>query len=183
MTDVSQPVVLVLAAGRGERFAASGGTTHKLQALLAGKPVLQHVLDAVAQSGLPHHVVHADPSRPGMGDSIAAGVRATADAAGWLVLPGDLPLVQPATLRAVAQALGQHAVVVPVYRGERGHPVGFAAACGTQLMALGGAQGAAPVVKARGATLLAVDDVGVVTDVDTLADLAKAELALKARQG
>eukprot|EP01034_Spumella_vulgaris_P012556 gene12556-15982_t len=76
MTDVRQPVVLVLAAGRGERFAASGGTTHKLQALLAGKPVLQHVLDAVQASGLAHHVVHADPSRPGMGDSIAAGVRA-----------------------------------------------------------------------------------------------------------
>jgi molybdenum cofactor cytidylyltransferase len=184
MTDVLQPAVLptvlVLAAGRGERFAASGGTTHKLQALLAGKPVLQHVLDAVAQSGLPHHVVHADPSRPGMGDSIAAGVRATADAAGWLVLPGDLPLVQPATLRAVAKALGQHAVVVPVYQGERGHPVGFAAECGAQLMALGGEQGAAPVVKVLGAKLLAVDDVGVVTDVDTVADLQRAELSLQA---
>lgn len=172
------PTVLVLAAGRGERFAASGGTTHKLQALLAGKPVLQHVLDAVAQSGLPHHVVHADPSRPGMGDSIAAGVRATAGAAGWLVLPGDLPLVQAATLRAVAQALGQHAVVVPVYQGERGHPVGFAAGCGAQLMALGGEQGAQPVVKALGATLLTVDDVGVVTDVDTVDDLRRAEAAL-----
>lgn len=171
--------MLVLAAGRGERFAASGGTTHKLQALLAGKPVLQHVLDAVHASGLPHHVVHADPSRPGMGDSIAAGVRATADAAGWLVLPGDLPLVQAATLRAVAQALGQHAVVVPVYQGERGHPVGFAAECRARLMALGGEQGAAPVVKARGATLLAVDDGGVVTDVDTLEDLRRAEQVLR----
>lgn len=169
------PTVLVLAAGRGERFAASGGTTHKLQALLAGKPVLQHVLDAVQASGLPHHVVHADPSRPGMGDSIAAGVRATADASGWLVLPGDLPLVQPATLRAVAQALQQHAVVVPVYRGERGHPVGFAAAFGTQLMALCGEQGAAPMVKAAAAVLLEVDDAGVVTDVDTVQDLAHAQ--------
>ena len=173
------PTVLVLAAGRGERFAASGGTIHKLQALLAGKPVLQHVLDAVAQSGLPHHLVHADPSRPGMGDSIAAGVCATANAAGWLVLPGDLPLVQPATLRAVAKALAQHAVVVPVYQGERGHPVGFAAECGAQLMALGGEQGAAPVVKARGATLLAVDDAGVVTDVDTVEDLRRAEQVLR----
>ncbi|MGH6625834.1 MAG: nucleotidyltransferase family protein, partial [Burkholderiaceae bacterium] len=37
----SSPVVLVLASGRGERFAASGGTVHKLQALLRGQPVLQ----------------------------------------------------------------------------------------------------------------------------------------------
>ncbi len=48
-----KPTVLVLASGRGERFAASGGGTHKLQALLAGKPVLQHTLAAVAASGLP----------------------------------------------------------------------------------------------------------------------------------
>ena len=30
------PTVLVLASGRGERFAASGGDVPKLQALLAG---------------------------------------------------------------------------------------------------------------------------------------------------
>ncbi|MCY7307212.1 MAG: NTP transferase domain-containing protein, partial [Rhodoferax sp.] len=119
------PVVIVLAAGRGERFAASGGNTHKQAARLAGKPVLQHVLDAVQASGLPHHVVRADAARPGMGDSIAAGVRATPDAAGWLILPGDLPLVQGASLRAVADALAQHAVVVASYQGMRGHPVGF----------------------------------------------------------
>ena len=110
-----QPVVIVLAAGRGERFRASGGALHKLDAPLAGKPVLEHVLDAVRASGLPMHVVRPDPSRPGMGDSIAAGVRATADAPGWLVLPGDLPLVRPETLRAVATVLLQGAAqaVVP----------------------------------------------------------------------
>lgn len=174
--------MLVLAAGRGERFIASGGTTHKLQALLAGQPVLQHTLDAVRASGLAPHLVQASPAQPGMGDSIAAGVRATAGAAGWLVLPGDLPLVRPETLRAVADALQQHPVVVPVFNGARGHPVGFAASCGPRLMALAGEQGAAPVVKAMGATLLPVDDEGVVTDVDTLADLARAEALLHARQ-
>jgi len=174
-------MVLVLAAGRGERFAASGGRTHKLQALLAGKPVLQHVLDAVAASGLPHHLVQPGPAQPGMGDSIAAGVRATAGAAGWLVLPGDLPLIQPATLRAVAQALVQHPAVVPVHAGERGHPVGFAAACGPDLARLEGNQGAARVLRAWGAIELIADDVGTVTDIDTVDDLARAEALLAAR--
>ena len=41
------PVVLVLASGRGERFRASGGTVHKLQALLGERPVLAHTLAAV----------------------------------------------------------------------------------------------------------------------------------------
>ncbi len=88
------PVVLILtagcwllAAGRGERFTASGGTVHKLQALLAGKRVVDHVLDAVRASGLPHHVVEPDAARPGMGDSIAAGVKATRDATGWCCRP------------------------------------------------------------------------------------------------
>ena len=179
------PTIIVLAAGRGERFTASGGSTHKLAALLAGKPVLQHVLDAVRASGLPHHVVQADVSRPGMGDSIADGVRATPDATGWLVLTGDLPLVRGESLRAVADALRQHAVVMPAYQGVRDHPVGFSAACRDQLLALKGNQGAAPVVLAQSAmnsvAVLALDDVGVVTDIDTLDDLARAEKLLAVR--
>ena len=181
----AQPTVIVLAAGRGDRFIASGGRTHKLAALLAGKPVLQHVLDAVQASGLPHHVVQPDTARPGMGDSIADGVRATLDSAGWLILPGDLPLVRSDTLRAVADALKQHAAVTVSYQGVRGHPVGFSAACRDQLLALKGNQGAARVVQAQAAidsiATLELDDVGVVTDIDTLDDLARAEKLLAAR--
>ena len=53
---MNPPTVVVLASGRGERFIASGGAGNKLQALLAGKPVLQHTLDAVRASGLPWHL-------------------------------------------------------------------------------------------------------------------------------
>lgn len=183
LTDKRLPTVIVLAAGRGERFAESGGQTHKLSAVLAGKTVLAHVLDAVRASGLPHHVVRPGPqaATAGMGDSIAAGVRATADAAGWLILPGDLPLIQAATLRQLALA-PVCPVLAPVHGGQRGHPVRFSAACGPALIALSGEQGAASVVKAQqaqgGLTLLEVDDAGVVTDIDTLADLAAAQARL-----
>jgi molybdenum cofactor cytidylyltransferase len=184
-SPASSPVVIVLAAGRGERFIASGGRTHKLAALLAGQTVLAHVLAAVRASGLAFHVVDADASRPGMGDSIAAGVRAMPDAAGWLVLPADLPLVRADTLRAVAAALQQHPVVVPVYQGARGHPVGFSAACRGALLDLKGNQGAAPVLHVYQAinsvASLALDDIGIVTDVDTVDDLARAEILLAAR--
>ncbi|NKE66087.1 NTP transferase domain-containing protein [Ramlibacter sp. RBP-2] len=174
---MSAPVVLVLASGRGERFAASGGGGAKLQALLGGVPVLQRTLDAVRASGLAWHLESAP--HPGMGDSIAAAVRATRGAAGWLVLPGDLPLVLPETLRAVAAALAGQSVVVPRYRGQRGHPVGFAADCGDALAALAGEHGAAAIVRAHAAAgrvlALEVDDAGIVTDIDTTADLARAE--------
>lgn len=183
MTDslAGRVVVLVLASGRGERFAASGGRVHKLQALLSGKPVLQHTLDAVRASGLAWHL--EDQGHPGMGDSIAAAVRATRTAAGWLMLPGDLPLVRPATLAQVAAALAAGQVVVPRYRGERGHPVGFPADCLDALLGLRGDKGAAAVLQeraARGAvTTLEVDDAGAVTDIDTVGDLARAELGLQ----
>lgn len=181
------PTVIVLAAGGGKRFIASGGQTHKLAALLAGKPVLQHVLDAVQASGLPHHVVRADAARPGMGDSIAAGVRATPDAPGWLILPGDLPLVQGASLRAVADALAQHAVVIASHQGVRGHPVGFSVICREGLLGLKGNQGAALVVRAQEAinsiAFLELDDIGIVTDVDTLDDLTHAEQLMRERGG
>jgi len=171
------PTVIVLASGRGERFTASGGTTHKLQARLGDKTVLQHTLDAVRASGLPWHL--EDACHPGMGDSIAAAVRATPQASGWLILPGDLPLIQSETLRAVAAALSDRDVVVPVYRGQRGHPVGFSACCGPELLGLKGNQGAAAVVRAHAAIELIVNDVGCVTDMDTFEDLQAAARMLR----
>ncbi|MEO7241539.1 MAG: NTP transferase domain-containing protein [Variovorax sp.] len=179
----TSPTVLVLASGRGERFRASGGTGSKLDALLAGRAVLERTLDAVRSSGLPWHI--EDAGHASMGDTIAAAVRATANAAGWLVLPADLPLLRPATLQQVADSLqvGQAegpAAVVPRYRGLRGHPVAFAACCRDALLALEGKQGGSHVLReleAKGNAVveLPLDDVGAVTDIDTLDDLRRAE--------
>ncbi|MBO9649182.1 MAG: NTP transferase domain-containing protein [Variovorax sp.] len=178
------PTVIVLASGRGERFKAAGGAGRKLHAPLVGATVLEHTLASVRESGLPWHL--EDVGHPGMGDSIAAAVRATADAHGWLILPADLPLVQPPTLQAVAHALqGGVQAAQPSYRGTRGHPVGFAAPCGPRLAALSGNLGAAPVLRAlREAGQVAeleLDDVGIVTDIDTPEELARAEALLRER--
>ncbi|MDM0111912.1 NTP transferase domain-containing protein [Variovorax sp. J22R133] len=175
------PVVIVLASGRGERFVASGGSGSKLRALLAGTPVMEHTLAAVRASGLPWHL--EDVGHAGMGDSIGAAVRATSGAAGWLILPADLPLVKPATLQRVAQAIAEGArAVQPAHDGTKGHPVGFGAASGAALAALEGAQGAAAVLRAlraKGAVVdIDVNDIGILTDIDTLDDLARAEALL-----
>ena len=170
------PTVLVLASGRGERLTASGGTTHKLQALLGGQTVLERTLAAVQASGLPWHL--EQQGLPGMGDSIAAAVAANAGAAGWLVLPADLPLVRSETLLEVARALASHPVVVPVFEGQRGHPVGFAARCGPNLQNLKGNLGGAQVIAVWGAMELVVNDAGVCFDIDTVSDLARAQAFL-----
>lgn len=181
------PVVIVLAAGRGERFRAAGGQTGKLEALLEARPVLAHVLEAVTRSGLPSHVVRAQDlshlPRAGMGDSIASGVSATAGASGWLILPGDLPLIRAQTLRQVAQALlalppGQE-TVQPHFRGQRGHPVGFRRACEAALRDLHGDDGAKRVLQSWPPLRLEVDDEGAVWDVDTPERLAQAASRLR----
>jgi molybdenum cofactor cytidylyltransferase len=174
------PTIIVLASGKGERFTASGGQVHKLEALLNGKKVIDWTLDAVRASGLPWHV--EDTGHPGMGDSIAAAVRttlrATPDVSGWLILPADLPLIQPATLLAVAQALQTADQVIPMYNGQRGHPVGFSAQYALELANLKGNKGAAQLNTAQAAIKLIVEDRGCVTDIDTLQDLEAAHRLL-----
>lgn len=166
----ARPTVLVLASGRGERFIASGGQGSKLDALIKGKSVLHWTLDAVKATGLPWHV--EDQGHSGMGDSIAAAVSAAPEAAGWLILPADLPLISSPTILAVAQAIERGAqAAYPIYLGQRGHPVGFAASNGLQLRNLKGNQGAAGIVSAQNAIELIVSDAGCVIDIDTLEQL------------
>lgn len=176
-------VVIVLAAGDGARFRAAGGAD-KLAARLATPAgtatVLDHVLAAVSASGLPFHVVDAAATRgidqPGMGRSIALGVAATPDAGGWLIVPGDLPLLRPDTLRRVADALASGAAAVaPVFEGRRGHPVAFSAGCFGALCALRGDEGARSVLRGLEMTHVEVDDIGCVLDVDTPEALALAQ--------
>lgn len=112
----------MLASGRGACFAASGGTVAKLCADLDGMPVLARTLSAVKASGLLWHLENAD--HPGMGDAIAAAVRATPAAGAWMILPGDLPLIEPATLRLIADA-SPSPVLMPFYQRQRGHPMRF----------------------------------------------------------
>jgi molybdenum cofactor cytidylyltransferase len=178
LKKTEHPTVILLAAGRSLRFLASGATTHKLAAVFKCKTVLQHTLDAVLASGMPYHVVTpTEDTLLGMGDSIARGVAATQDAAGWLVLPADLPMISPVSLLAVASALqSSKAAVVQAFVGNHAaHPVGFAAQCREHLLALCGDEGARSVVqhfKALGLwEALPISDAGALQDVDTLADL------------
>jgi molybdenum cofactor cytidylyltransferase len=88
------------------------------------------------------------------------------------------------SLPAVAAALAGASVVLPSHLGMQGHPVGFAADCRDALLLLRGPQGAALVARARkmagSAVDLALGDVGIVTDIDTIADLARAQKMLAA---
>jgi molybdenum cofactor cytidylyltransferase len=180
-----QPIILILASGQGRRFRAAGGATHKLAALLAGRPVLERTLDAARQSGLPWHLEQA--GHPGMGDALAAAVGATANAGGWLILPADMPMVLPDTLQRVADAITHGALAAqPKCQGRGGHPVGFARGNRERLLALNGDEGARSILaelRAAGRVVeLPSDDAGCLEDIDTPDDLQRAERLCQARR-
>lgn len=195
-----RPAVVVLAAGRGSRFRGSG---HKLEQNLGGAPggdtllarTLRHaiatrlpvvVVTTPALAPVAHGLIAARdvvvlPERDaddrllpvGMGHSIVAGVSATGDAEGWLILPADMPLVQPTSILAVAEGLERYPVCFAQYRGMQGHPVGFGTELYSELMALQGDEGARRIVARYPAQAIPVDDPGVHIDVDTTEDLAR----------
>jgi molybdenum cofactor cytidylyltransferase len=190
-----RPTIIVPAAGRGSRF---GGPLHKLAQPFDGSTVLGTTVRHAIESQLSVVVLTTAELAPlvsgllamrdivvlsdaeaarGMGATIAAGVAERSGAPGWLVLPGDMPLVQPGTLLAVAGALEQHPVAYAQYRGRRGHPVAFAAELYSELIQLSGDDGARRVMLRYPAHGQDVDDPGVVQDVDTPADLENARSA------
>ena len=197
-----RPTIIVVAAGRGSRFGASLSTLeHKLEQPFGGTTVLGTTVRNAVKSQLPVLVVttqarvasaagqlalrdilvvsEADAAR-GMGHTIAAGVAERSGAPGWLILPGDMPLVQPGTLLAVATALEQHAVVYAQYKGRRGHPVAFSAELYSELVQLQGDEGARRIVARYPACGQEVPDAGVLVDIDTPAELEAARAMLAA---
>jgi len=110
----------------------------------------------------------------GMGVSLAEGIRAAPDAHGWVVALADMPYLKPDTIRVVARGLTEGAMIAaPAYRGERGHPVGFARRFLEELSGLRGDAGARDILKAHPdwVTLYEVDDPGVLRDIDEPSDL------------
>jgi molybdenum cofactor cytidylyltransferase len=101
---------------------------------------------------------------------------ASRDADGWIVALADMPLILPATHRAVAGALSRGARLAATVdaTGRRGHPVGFSPALFADLAALDGDEGARSVIERHRAWLevVRVDDPGIFFDVDTPGDLA-----------
>ena len=102
------------------------------------------------------------------------------DADAVVVHLADHPLVASATFRALVDEYFKTAasIVVTRYHGHRGHPVLFDRTVFAELMAAPEDEGARVVVNADAARVryVEVEDAGVVLDLDTPADLAKAGL-------
>lgn len=188
---MSEPIgVIVLAAGQGSRFRqVAGAEKDKLLADCTGRDgavrsVIEQVLVNLPAT-IERRVLVTTEDRPqvirmaqaygceivliettGMGDSIAAGVAACPKCSGWLIVLGDMPFILPSTVQNVLAGMADDAIGVPVLEGEFGHPVGFGRSFGPGLMGLSGDRGAKPLFAQGRVVEVAVDDPGVLWDVD-----------------
>lgn len=188
----STPVGILLAAGKSRRFGSNkllhpitGNTpmlmvsAQKLAHALPGSIVVinQQLVafsEPLQQLGL--RVVINAQAENGMGSSIACGMRASQDAAGWLITLADMPHIKAATLSRLATRLTQGAAIVaPLFEQQRGHPVGFDHRFKDELMALNEDVGARHIIDKHQPLLelLPTDDDGVLRDLDYPDDIAQ----------
>jgi molybdenum cofactor cytidylyltransferase len=188
---------ILLAAGYSKRF----GSNKLLQSLPAGSPeagtpiglaAAKHLLEALPESiavvrpraqklarilrDAGCNTVVCKNAGDGMGTSLAAGVRSTSDASGWIVGLADMPFIRPETIRTVAKALHDGAAIAaPSFQGRRGHPVGFARRFYEELSSLHGDNGARQFLEQHPewVKVFEVDDPGVVRDIDEPSDLER----------
>lgn len=134
-----------------------------------------------------HHLLPADrvillpePLAPNLvgakNDQMALGVAiaviASARSPGWLLLPGDMPLLQADTLKIMGQAVTRESLVYPEYRHRRGHPVGFSAEFYSELIRLQRARDLQRLLAQYPAHGVEVDDAGILMTQDPHSGLA-----------
>lgn len=156
------PPGIVLAAGLGTRMRSQ---TPKVLHLVAGRPLLSHVLDAVRGAGARPVVVLSKESEParaivgdgavvamqdppqGTGDAVRVALGAIPDASGEaFIVYGDTPLLRASTLRALAELRAERGAPLALLSGM----VGTSNAYGRVVRDAGG--DVARVVEARLAT-------------------------------
>jgi len=183
---------ILLAAGRSTRFGTDkllhrlpDGTAIALASARAMAAAMPRVVAVVRDDnpalrdllrGVGIAIVAAPTTDEGMGRSIAAGVAATADAAGWVVGLADMPFIRAATIAKVLAALAAGSpLAAPAIRGQRGHPVGFDRRFRSALAALRGEEGARQLLREHQAQLdlIECDDAGIIADIDRPGDLGQ----------
>jgi molybdenum cofactor cytidylyltransferase len=106
----------------------------------------------------------------GLGTSIAQGARSVPEGHAILIALGDMPDLEPDTVRTVvARYEAEDEIVAPVYESEAarpGHPVLFGSAYKEELIRLTGDEGARGVIRAHREKLRLAPIRGILTDID-----------------
>ena len=193
---------VVLAAGAASRFGSP-----KALARLNGRPILEHVLDAVREAGIGEVIVvlghYADEVEEGidwldeqlvrnpdprhLSSSLQVGIDAVAaldpPVRAAVIVLGDQPRTRPEVIRALLAAAktGDRPIVIPRYAdGGGANPVVLMADAFELVDDATGDRGLGPVLASDPDLVIEVPVTGSNPDIDTPDDLARLEDAVEA---
>ncbi len=197
-TEQTSIAALLLGAGTSSRF----GEQNKLLSLWQGEALINHVVRAIAQSGVSKAVaitghqsslitasiktvhesndfkyVHNEAYSTGMASSLVKGVSALIDADAIVVCLGDMPRINSKVIDALIAAFRQHpdkAIYIPTYFGQRGNPVLIARRLFDSMLLLKGDTGARVLAKQFPDSVMEIstDCAGILQDIDTREELS-----------
>jgi len=175
---------LILAGGGSFRLHKN-----KMTLRLNGKPLICHTIASmrpfvdglIVVTGYYHEdiweAVHDTPGlivvrnrfyEREMFSSVQYGARFLEETADYFVTPGDLPLIQASTYEALLKAEGD--IRIPVYEGQRGHPVYIASRLLPSLLEEKRDSTLEQWIFKHAPTFVSVEDEGILLDVDTETD-------------
>jgi molybdenum cofactor cytidylyltransferase len=131
------------------------------------------VVEAVRHLGI--SIVRNRNYDTGMFSSIQAGVAALGPGVrAFFIMPADIPLVEPATIRSILEAYDRNCcgIAYPVYGGRRGHPPLITSRYIPEIMESPAPDGLRGILKGHDAEArgVPVDDEAVLLDIDTMDD-------------
>jgi molybdenum cofactor cytidylyltransferase len=198
---------ILLGAGESKRMGVN-----KLQLPWRQKTVLEHCLDSLLRSNIQEVVIVLSDQtkemrdrlkggsllknkrikvemnrdyKKGMSTSVRRGLK-TIDprSDGILIALGDQPFLNPRTINALIRAFDQRRgdIIVPSFRGVKGHPVIFHRKYEKELLKLRGDTGGKPILLkySKQIKTIPVRSEGVIKDIDTREEYQK---ALRMRRG
>lgn len=191
--DQTLPVAaIVLAAGQGSRMGGGklllplGDTTViecsvqnlisvPISNLVVVIGVYGEAIKRQLQKFSAKFAINPDPSSD-MAESIRCGLKVVnpLEIKAFLILPADIPLILPKTVRMLVASLldSDKSIAVPLFRNRRGHPVVFRSSLYEQVMNFRSPQGIRPLVHGDlyQVLLVEVEDEGVIADLDNWDD-------------
>ena len=190
---------ILLGAGESKRMGRK-----KLSLLWGKRTILEHCLQTLLRSRVKEVIlvvndrtemivrhwsknrvkVVVNPDyRKGMSISIRCGLKAlNPKSGGILIALGDQPFIKTRTINALIGAFGraEGKIIVPSFRGRRGHPVIFHRKYEEELLRLRGDAGGKTIIMKHpeDVHIIPVKSEGVIRDIDTWRDYKK-ELRMK----
>lgn len=178
---------IILAAGEGLR---AGG--NKLSMIIGQTPMLHHVIENALFSKLSGIILVTGCERSfghkaaekygieeiynpcfksGMSSSLKLGIKSLPDKAdAFAVLLGDMPYIKRVTIDYLVDFYerSNFGIVIPTYRGHRGHPPIISVKYKSQILKISGDVGAREVIRTNleDTVTLEVEDPGVLKDID-----------------